>query len=474
MRSPKDRLVDAIEAWRRDRAVERVARWRGDPDALDAAAVAARHARLRGPRARELFEESVERGLLDGDERAAVVLALRDAHRSVAQAAGDARLRDALRAPVPYDSDFHAGTTLLARLLVHPAPRVRRGITRALERTFEDVAGALAERRARIEEASEAATWLPAATLDEAPDIEPEAILAATDEVWQEVLARLGHAAKTPTEDWSDLLHVLRAPRWDDLVPRPSRARRVARSVEELGLGDVLARGVRLEPPAERRFTAVVVVTPSRDLRVSPGVELGLASERDLAAALARAAIHLLAHPGLPAVLRRPTGESVARTVGALVAHLFADPTFAERAFSALSPRERRGARELALGLELFELRAAAAAVAAHAHRDRRDFVDRARDVFVRALGVDVSPRLAGIVAMDDEARHRLRAARLAPPLAVALREQFDEDFFRNPRVAEPLRHAASRGSALGAEAWAEELGVDPDALGARMTELLG
>lgn len=473
MRSPKDRLLDAIEAWQRERATERVARWRADPDALDEVRIAARHARLRGPRARELFEESVDRGLLEGDERAATILALGEAQVAGPRALGDARVREALAAPVPYDSDFHAGAALIGRLVVHPDPRARRGMARALDRTFEGLAAAVEERRARVEEAAEAAAWLPPASLDDAK-VDGEAALARTDEVWQEVRARIAHAAKTDAEDWSDLLHALRAPRWDDLVPRPSRARRVAGPIEGLGLAEVLAQ-IRLEPAApDRRLAEVLVVAPSRDVRVSAGAELGLASERDLASALARAAAHLLASPGLPPILRRPRAESVARALGALVAHLYADPVFAERAFAALSSRERRAARELALGLELFELRAAAAAVQAREARGRRDFLDRARDGFVRALGADVPPRLAGLLAADDEAPLRLRAAQLGPPIAVALRERLDEDFFRNPRAREPLRHAASRGAGLTAEAWAEELGADPAALGARMTELLG
>lgn len=473
MRSPTDRLLEALEAWQRERAAEQVARWRDDPAALDEARVAARHARLRGPRARELFEDAVERGLLEGDDRAAVARALREAQVAPARAEGTARVRAALDAPVPYDSDFHRGATLLARLAVHPDPRARRAMARALGATFEAVVAALEERRARVEEASEAAAWLPDEALDRA-EVDPDAALAATDDAWREAIARVAHAARVgELEHFADLFFALRAPRWDDLVPRASRPRRLAGPVAELGLGDVLGR-VRLEPARERLRAAVLVVAPSRDVRVSPGVELGLAAERDLAAALARAAAHLLAHPGLPALLRRPGPESVARTLGALHAHLFADPVFADRAYAGLSPRERRAARELALALELFELRTAAASCHARAHLGRRDFPDRARDALVRAWTADAPASLACALAGDDDAMLRLRAARLAPVVAVALRERHDEDFFRNPRTAEPLRHAAARGARLSAEAWAEELGASPAALGPRMTELLG
>jgi len=53
-----------------------------------------------------------------------------------------------------------------------------------------------------------------------------------------------------------------------------------------------------------------------------------------------------------------------------------------------------------------------------------------------------------------------LRAALAAPAIAMALRERYDEDWFRNPRVAEPLRAAATRGGTLAVERWAEEVGA--------------
>ena len=44
--------------------------------------------------------------------------------------------------------------------------------------------------------------------------------------------------------------------------------------------------------------------------------------------------------------------------------------------------------------------------------------------------------------------------------IVAVLRERFDEDWFRNPRAAEPLRAAASRGLGLSIEAWTAELGA--------------
>jgi len=470
--SPKDELDEAIERWRRDAAREQVARWRGDPDALTPERLAARHVELTRPRTRDRFEEALERGLLDGPERGAVEHALRAAHCALARHAGAARVAAVLATPIPYDSDHHRGADLLGRLVTRPDARARRGMARALEATFTELGRARREARERLEEALASAKWLSTPHPDRHA-VEPEAVLAATDDAWQELLARVTHAAGVLPEHWSDLLHALRASRWDDLVPPASRPRRLADRMRPLGLTDALAKRARTEPPTESLRARVLVRAPREDVRVAPGRELGLASERDLAAALARAAALLLAHPGLPLTLARPGPASVARTVGALVAHLYADPLFVERELTELTAAQRRALRESALALELFELRTDAVAAAMADATSHREFADEAHAALRRAWRVDLPPSLAAVVADDEGAVTRLRAEALAPALAVALREQYDEDFWRNPRAAEPLHHAAARGAALTAEAWGEELGVDPDALGSRMTELL-
>ncbi len=479
MRSPKQRLAEAIEAWRRREAREQIARWRGDPDAPPAGAPNVERARLTSPRARDLFEESAERGLFDAGERSAVLRGLLDATLWPARAAGAQFVQAALGAPVPYDSNHHRGGVLLERITIFDDARKRRGMGSALRPTFEALLGARREARARIEEALDDSAWLrenEPEPQDHPPGELEEAALAtldATDDAWQEVLSRLSHASQIPAEQWTDLLRILREPRWDDSVPPRTRARRLARHLGPLGLAEVLRRRARLEPPSAAPRASVLVVEVREDLRISPGRELGVASERDTLAALGRAAALLLAHPALPHHLARAPAVSVARTVGALLAHLYADPVFTAHGLPSLSTAERRSVQELALGLELFELRTAAASCACARHLERTDFLDAARTRLVRAWTVDLPPTLAGVVCDDSDAQPRLRTARLAPALAIALREHFDEDFWRNPRTAEPIRHAAARGSELQPDAWAEELGASPDALEARMTELL-
>jgi hypothetical protein len=52
------------------------------------------------------------------------------------------------------------------------------------------------------------------------------------------------------------------------------------------------------------------------------------------------------------------------------------------------------------------------------------------------------------------------------------LRERFDEDWYRNPRVADVLQGAAARGPTLSVVAFTKELGVPEGVSTARALEL--
>lgn len=477
-----ERVVRALEAWDRDDTIERLARWRSDPDARSASAVAESHDTLRSARMRDAYLEALERGAWEGAERATMAAWLRDAHLAPARARAREALRAALVATIPHDSNHHRGAALLLRIGTTANRRHRHAMASSVEASFREATRALRDGRGWLEEGLEAAAWLadepkPPDAGDDVREAATEA-LEATDAAWAELSERLGHAAKSPTVHWADLFFVLRAQRWDDLVPAATRWRRLAERLRPLGLGEELAKRARAEAGSDRLRGAMVVRERGRDVRVGPGVELGVASERHGMLNLGRAAASLLAHPGLPPALARTTPGTVGRALGALLAHLAADPVFVERAMGReLSPGQRRGAAELALGLELFELRTAAASALSEPHASEERHRDVAREHLRRAWGVEVlPPDLAAIATADlhGDAHARLRSSRWAPSLFVTLRDTFDEDFWRDPRAMEPLRHAFARGASLSVEAWMEELGASFDALGPRVTELLG
>ena len=485
MRSPRDRLVDAIDAWRQDDATETVARWRADPDASPPAQIHARHARLRGPRARELFEEASDRELLVLDERSAVAEDLRAAQLAPARARSAQREADAWAMRVPHDSDHHAPLALLSRSMLEPHPGRRRLAARSLELFFHELANARRDGRADEQEAAEGAAWLDPVppTLDRGPEdlaSEADAILGATDDAWMEISDRLAHDVGAPIESWLDLAHALRSARWDGLFDPPRRWRRIGARLEPLGLGGALASSVRIEPRGTLalRDDRVLVLRGPRDLRIGPGPERGLTSERSATIAVGRALAIALSSPAHPTPLARPRAGTVGRAIGGLLFHLHADPrlTDSRLADHSLDTVSRRSLRERALALELASLRTLAAAELARVELDASSFDEHAREHLRRAWGVDVAPSLAACLALSRSPHPDapLRAARWVGPLALALREQLDEDWWRNPRTAEVLRAAFSRGPTLSVEAWADELGADPNGWAARLRELLG
>ena len=471
MTSPQDALIDALERFHEDDARERIARARGDDDADPRLAVLARHARLRGPRARELFEEARERGLLEGEELALAASALRSAYAAVGEVRAETRLREALAQRVPHDSDHHAPIALFTRMLAEPHTGRRRAIARSLEGFAPALLAAQRGGLADVEESLEGAGWLPPA----APVAKSEAreVLGATKDLWTEALARLAHASRAELETWSDLLFALRRPELADPRAASRRWRRIASELAPLGVAQALDKRGRVERATRAAIASEVLAlrAPSlpHEVRVLPAtIELGVASERDARIALGRAAALTWAHPALSPLLRRQEG-SVGPALGALFAHLCAEPRapIAE----GLSETEARAVRELASALELFELRTAAAS--ALAQEERSGFDEAARELLLEAWGVDVTPAIAASVALRPGHAGRLRALRAAPPLFVALRDHYDDDWWRNPRAAAPIRAACERGAALTIEAWAEELGARSSALASRLAERL-
>ena len=452
--SPKQQLDDTIEAWRRSDATERLARWRGDPDALPPGTITRALRAVTGSRTRDLYEESVERGLLAGAERDAIRRALWDAALAPARELSERDRQQALTAPVPYDSDHHSGAALLSRITREDRTRERRGMAEALRPTLEQLREAHERHLQRAAEALELAPE-PApepaperAAPTEAESVDAAAILSGTEDAWREALERLAHAEGLAVEHWSDLLRALRAPRWDDLVPTRTRPRRLALQLDALGLRRPLAAGARIQRAGLRARPEWLVLRPREDVRISPGVELGLASERSALATFAEAAMALLPHPGLPASLARPGPPGAAAAIGAMLAHLYSRPLFVRHAFPGLSDKERRGVREVATAQGLAELRAAAVAQHTAPQRTQRGFLDLARDQLTDALLVECDPWFAAAVCERTDPA-RLPGLRLAPPLARAFRDRFDEDFWRNPRAAEPIQYAASLGASL-------------------------
>jgi hypothetical protein len=160
------------------------------------------------------------------------------------------------------------------------------------------------------------------------------------------------------------------------------------------------------------------------------------------ALALFGAALHDAAgHRGQPFALRRDPLALRSLCFGSLIALLPSQLTFDERrldvAQKASADHQRSLSRVLLLGSRLAALRVILTAAVADGERAyRRAF----SDVFAEGFGFELDPRLSHVLFADSGALPRFVGLLAAFERNHALREQCDEDWFRNPRAVGELR----------------------------------
>lgn len=479
MRSPLVTSRAKIDSWVQARARAEIARARAGGDApSEARAEASARQALGSGELRQTLEEAISLGLLEADEHGAMLGLLSLAARDEVLARGS------IGAPRASESVFVEGAprTLAELLLLSLDEADPRARASALESIGDADDRVRAQRLEALEEASAIIAKVRARG-PSAPDAGPDDLgasaarfLDATDDAARDVVARLAHGRPAP-RTVLDVLVLLRAPHVDPLAPPRERPRRIAALLAPLGLEDALASRVQLDAAhAELDLEAHVVALdpPHRTVILPSSIELGLASELSFAHAIGRALASSLVAPALPLALRRAWPGSVGRAVGELVAHLHADALFVRRA-RGIEGTALEALRRTALALTLLRARALAARVVTEGMVGR-ERLERGADQLARALGVD-DPTMPAALAdpgtfTPEERRADLRAALHAPALALALRDRFDEDWFRNPRAAEPIRAACGRGGVLSIEEWAQELGATPERSVLRIAEL--
>jgi hypothetical protein len=277
--------------------------------------------------------------------------------------------------------------------------------------------------------------------------VEGDALLAASDDVYAEVLAYtvrdLG-LAPAPRGDLQrgDLLHALALGPWQGLFPRRALAEVLDRTARALTLHLETVRvddGARAAQwPGAHAFEARVA------LRRQGGAPdwLGLLDAVGQALAAAAAPPHRR-HPAAPF------------TIGALLAGLLLDRGFLARELEV----DRRHAGDVVRALalrELFRLRAAAAALRVASEVERGTagaaWAEAHREALTRAA---LAAWPAGLHARDADAGRAealLAGAARAAVLRRRLVERHDEDWWRNPRSAETLGSWLAQGGA-----WADE-----------------
>ena len=200
---------------------------------------------------------------------------------------------------------------------------------------------------------------------------------------------------------------------------------------------------------------------PGERIRVDLPSEIdGVRADFASALGVGRALALGLVDRRLPVAVRYPVVGSVAWAFGSLVAQLQADVA------GPLTKREMVEKRRRLAALFVMHIRLDAAALTAPAALQEQI------ELLSRVFGAPARPCLVGVMR-PASARARLRGMLGGLALYTALRDQFDEDWYRNPRSDEPLIDAARQGGATSVEALVELLGGDLSAPAARLGEWL-
>jgi hypothetical protein len=168
-------------------------------------------------------------------------------------------------------------------------------------------------------------------------------------------------------------------------------------------------------------------------------------------------ALHL-AHtsPGLPVEFRRFGDPSVHLASGLLFESLLHQPAFLRDAYH-LRPEQTSEWRRYAALLFLLRLRRTAALLQLGMEwaegPPAEELRGRGSELLSRASGVRYDPRETfSLLALPVDPARTIRGEQLAVVLASALRDRFDEDWYRNPSGAEELRGIFSDGTRYTAD----------------------
>lgn len=466
-------LRDAIDAWHRDEARERVARWSGDVDAGSPLSVIRRHAWLWSPGAQEALAEAVGERQLSPASQAAIEAQLAAA---LGRRAWLEMTDGKLRAPVLLRGREVALPKAWADLVSTEDRVERAAIARALSEHAANSAGLVHEARAfSAERARRFVASASDAALVKACIEDAQRFLHDTEDATREHVRHLTRSiTRGESPAWHDVLFALRDRNFDGLVRKATRMRRLAEPLRGLGFDRELASHVRVESVANATlpYARLARVDTPTDIRIGiPQQDWGVLSELSAFGALARALAYALSSRALPIERRRSVHGSVPRVWSTLFGQCLADRAFLTRTFGWSAREVETVARRNAVTLLLNARRSATlVCLDAHGLSDH----DRNHENATSAWASEVPFALfSGAVPGSERVREQWWGQCVGLAAAAAFRERFDVDWYRNPRVAEPLRGAAARAGELSATTWLDELGGASDASSARILELL-
>jgi hypothetical protein len=307
------------------------------------------------------------------------------------------------------------------------------------------IAAAL-EPAARHREAAAEARARARAEVGLVPDwgvvVEGDQLLAATDDAWRDLLAFTARRdlglAPAPAGDLrrADLLRLLAFPALDGLLRAPALAAAIRSAAADLALG--LER-LRLDEP---RHPGAWPLARARGARVALRAQGGLADWPALLDALGRG----LAAAHHPPHARDPV---LGPALGRLLAALCLEPRWLAARLDLGRGATPDLVRAFALRA-LLGLRAAAAALRVATEVERGLSGEGWREAHREALGAALHAGWDGVRASRDGDAAPLAAALRGfaegERLRAALRERFDEDWWRNPRTREHLAGLLAAG----------------------------
>jgi hypothetical protein len=274
------------------------------------------------------------------------------------------------------------------------------------------------------------------------------------------------------------LFRALRAPELDGLAKPVRRLARIANGLRGLGFERDLNARVRVEAAEgalDPRARVLAVSVPS-DIRVAQSkLTFGVMSDVYAAHGVGCALALALVSPAVPDLLRRPTVPGVPEAFGMASMQLRADPEYLRR-IEGLEPLWIEKLSRHAGILVMLEARIQAAlSLVASQVRKQSEWSQQLTAALERALGTEVPPGLAALIAWSvPPGTSGFEACAAGLAAHVGLRERLDADWYRNPRASEVLRGAATRGTTLTLPGLLEELGVSATTASARSIELLG
>ena len=463
------------------------------------------HARLISPEGQEHLEQALRQGEYPREELSQLPRALGELARGAVLHEGRRTLAGWLRSEIHVSGSGYLPIQLLA-MLAQPgtSPLGLHQVLHALGEALDphvgywldlsDRANAAADAQLtaaeralpRKVESSALGPPQPPAELA-APAPAPPSIpqlaetwLTETDDAARELSAWLiKQSPVTVGDELARLWLGLRAPGLDGLSRPVRRFHRVAEGARRLGFErDMTARmhgetasGLLVPEPG---CVAAGALTGVRVLQ--PGLEYGWISDLAVAQGIGEGLALALISPALGPAAGALRSQSVSRSFGGLFLQLRAERNYLQRVDGLESKPAAQLSRQTALWL-LLRVRLAAAVCAAvdlpsRSQAERRERLMRAGE---RALGRELPGSVLALSLVQDATPVQTFAALMRGlELHAALREQYDSDFYMNPRVSEVVRGAAARGSLLTAAELATELRAAPRAGIKRMLELLG